>query len=773
MKKMSINYSNYKPKIPKKPEGEFVIPPQNYPDKMPPSFSSGQAKLYLEKNLVFEYKNYHGETVFWVKRDEATKSKKKKFAPFSYVGKKNSDGKTIYTWQPRGWPKDRVLYGEELLRNNKKPVIIFEGEKATNAARKIFKDHNCICWSSGSNSVFRSDFKRLKDKKVILWPDNDDDGLFAMHDVGRTLILNEITEDIQIVELEKFELATGWDVADEIKNEWITPQLIFENSSEFKKDDKIWEELEKQEDKRKVNDIQENLINQYVYVRDRTDLFEKSTYEFIDKTKCSEWFMHITKTGPTMWTELLRNKDLIKVHNYMTHAGLPPGIVEIKARQFPGIKPGIYLNNFRGSSLLAKKGDCKFILDYYYWLLGQENWKIVEQLIAFYFKYPGKKMLWAPVFVSKEGGGKGLLASLVEAMLGDNNVDTNCSVDMLTNIHSTVIEGKQLIVLNEVDSDSGNKDRKINTNKLKPYITDHTININPKNKPIIKIPNFCNFWINSNLENCLHLRSDTRRYLVIKIKHTQEEVQQKLDEDNLGDKIVEAIYGEGASYLKYHFENNVNIPNEKIFFSHAPRTADLEEMIQDSRPAIHRMLDEALEAGTWPFEIRSKFWHEEQPTTPYSPDPITGDPKKNLSTFTSIPQFTGMVNAKELYHLLNNDVEFQKEYKTLDLIIDWCKEKSIKWPNGEITKQIIVHTIEGNKKLRTYLITDRALPLIPEHPDMKTKISEMTEGQLGKCFGTFNYKHMNWEHIQNREDLKKIQGSIGVDRNKKQTSNYY
>ena len=84
-----------------------------------------------------------------------------------------------------------------------------------------------------------------------------------------------------------------------------------------------------------------------------------------------------------------------------------------------------------------------------------------------------------------------------------------------------------------------------------------------------------------------------------------------------------------------------------------------------------------------------------------------------------------MVNAKELYHLLNNDVEFKKEYKTLDLIIDWCKEKSIKWPNGEITKQIIVHTIEGNKKLRTYKITDRALPLIPEHPDIKTACLEL------------------------------------------------
>ena len=761
---MSNDYSNYKSKRKKKPEGEFAIPPQTYPEHMPSSFSKGQTPLHTDRDLALQYKNYHGEIVFWVKRQDATRGSKKKFTPFSYIGKKNSDGEMIYSWEPRGWPKDRVLYGEDLLRNNNKPVIIFEGEKAANAGRKLFKDHVCICWSGGSNSVFKSDFKRLKDKKVVLWPDSDDEGLAAMHEVARTLILKEITEDIQIIELEKFELPKGWDVADEIKNDWINPKLIFENKNEYKKDDEIWEDLEALEDKRNVDDTQNELIDRYVYIRDRTDLFEHNSYKFVNKTQIDDWFLHVTKKGPKMWTELLSNPALNKVHNYLTHAGLPPGIVEIKDRQFPGVPAGKYLNNFRGSALVAKEGDCKYILDYYDWYLGRENWAIVEQLISFYFKYPGKKMLWCPVFVSQEGGGKGLLASLLEAMLGDNNVDTNCSVDMLTNIHSTVIEGKQLLVLNEVDSDSGNKDRKINTNKLKPYITDHTVNINPKNKPIIKIPNFCNFWINSNLENCLHLRNDTRRYLVIKIKHSQEEVKNKLEEGGLVDKMVEAIHGDGASHLKYHFEKMVKIPNEKMFFSHAPRTADLEEMIQDSRPTIHRMLDEALEAGTWPFEMLDTFWDERRPHTPYSEDEKTGEQIQNFPTYHSKTQFTGMVVAKELYHLLNQDVEFKKEYITLDLIIDWCKEKSIKWPNGETTKQIIVHFYEHTRKPRTYLIKDRSIPLIGQQPEYKTKLSEMTEGELGRCFGLFNYTVRKMEHIMDRVDRKKAVGATGEER---------
>ena len=331
---MSNNFSNYKPKIPKKPVGEFAIPPQTYPEQMPSSFSKGQAKLHFEKDLAFQYKNYDGDTVFWVKRDEATRGGKKKFTPFSYIGKKNSDGEMIYTWHPKGWPKDRVLYGEELLKDNNKPVIIFEGEKATNAGRDLFKDHVCICWSSGSNSVFKSNFKRLAGRKVILWPDNDAEGLIAMHDVARTLILKEITEDIEIIELEQFveqfDLKKGWDVADELENDFIDLHTILKTKREFSKDEKIWELLEKQEDKRSVEDAQGEIIDSYVYIRDRKDLFEYLSFKFVDRIQINDWFLHLTKKGPPMWTELLSNPELNKVHNYLTHAGLPPGIVEIK-----------------------------------------------------------------------------------------------------------------------------------------------------------------------------------------------------------------------------------------------------------------------------------------------------------------------------------------------------------------------------------------------------------------------------------------------------------
>ena len=39
---------------------------------------------------------------------------------------------------------------------------------------------------------------------------------------------------------------------------------------------------------------------------------------------------------------------------------------------------------------------------------------------------------------------------MIEAMLGERNVETNASFERLTNNYSTLIQGKQFIVLNEV-----------------------------------------------------------------------------------------------------------------------------------------------------------------------------------------------------------------------------------------------------------------------------------------------------------------------------------
>ena len=90
--------------------------------------------------------------------------------------------------------------------------------------------------------------------------------------------------------------------------------------------------------------------------------------------------------------------------------------------------------------------------NFYKMLLGEAHWKVMEQVIAFLVQCPGKKMRWAPIIVSDEGGGKGLLGEAVGRILGQLNVATNVGYKDVITTHSTIIRDKILVILNEVNS---------------------------------------------------------------------------------------------------------------------------------------------------------------------------------------------------------------------------------------------------------------------------------------------------------------------------------
>ena len=71
--------------------------------------------------------------------------------------------------------------------------------------------------------------------------------------------------------------------------------------------------------------------------------------------------------------------------------------------------------------------------------------------------------------------------------------------------HSTIIEGKQLIFLNEVVLQKNTAKTKELSNEFKDLITEDNLIINPKNKPQIEIPNVCNFFVFSNSKTPIHI----------------------------------------------------------------------------------------------------------------------------------------------------------------------------------------------------------------------------------------------------------------------------
>ena len=99
---------------------------------------------------------------------------------------------------------------------------------------------------------------------------------------------------------------------------------------------------------------------------------------------------------------------------------------------------------------------------------------------------------------STPGSGKGLLAEIMESILGQSNCLTNVSFEDLVQKHSTLLKGRQFIVINELMLTGRRVEGKELANKLKPYFTDPVHIINPKFKEEILCPNFVNLFLYSN-----------------------------------------------------------------------------------------------------------------------------------------------------------------------------------------------------------------------------------------------------------------------------------
>jgi predicted P-loop ATPase len=184
---------------PKKEKIEPVRPPHNIEE---PSFQHFQLG---KPSMVHTYKDENNNPLYYVLRYETEKDGKpdKEHRPLAYF----SDNK----WHWKAWKDNRPLYGLELLKQNPtRKILIVEGEKAADAARRFIpKGYNILTWQGGVNAISKTDWTPLKDKEILLWPDADEPGLIAMREITE-LLLSHVKE-LKIINPDK---DNGWDAAD-------------------------------------------------------------------------------------------------------------------------------------------------------------------------------------------------------------------------------------------------------------------------------------------------------------------------------------------------------------------------------------------------------------------------------------------------------------------------------------------------------------------------------------------------------------------------------
>lgn len=125
-------------------------------------------------------------------------------------------------WVPGGMPSPRPLYClPALLANPSAPVLLVEGEKTADAARKLLDGTpwQVTTWANGASSFDLADITPLTGRTVVMWPDNDEAGRKCAAAVAAKI------PNVRIVTPPEG-VRNKWDLADALADGWTGSEVM-------------------------------------------------------------------------------------------------------------------------------------------------------------------------------------------------------------------------------------------------------------------------------------------------------------------------------------------------------------------------------------------------------------------------------------------------------------------------------------------------------------------------------------------------------------------
>jgi hypothetical protein len=127
-------------------------------------------------------------------------------------------------WRWLSWPTPRPLYGRDALALRPDAlVVVVEGEKAADAARRVYPDAVIVTSPGGSKSAAKIDWSALWRRTIVIWPDADAAGLAYAKDVAR-LALEAGAKSVATI-APPAGVSVGWDAADAEAEGWTAERV--------------------------------------------------------------------------------------------------------------------------------------------------------------------------------------------------------------------------------------------------------------------------------------------------------------------------------------------------------------------------------------------------------------------------------------------------------------------------------------------------------------------------------------------------------------------
>lgn len=161
---------------------------------------------YGNPSNVWEYRDADGGLLGYVARYNPP-GERKQIVPWTFA----KDG-----WGMGNWPDPRPLYGLDDLAKRDGQVLLVEGEKSADAARRLIPSMVVLTWPGGSSAWRKAGWDCLKGRSVVLWPDADEPGTKCMWELGHHLL--KLCPTVKLILPDDHK--DGWDAADALAEGW-------------------------------------------------------------------------------------------------------------------------------------------------------------------------------------------------------------------------------------------------------------------------------------------------------------------------------------------------------------------------------------------------------------------------------------------------------------------------------------------------------------------------------------------------------------------------
>lgn len=264
---------------------------------------------------------------------------------------------------------------------------------------------------------------------------------------------------------------------------------------------------------------------------------------------------------------------------------------------FPGEKSTMkenditYLNLWQDPCIKPVKGDVRPFLEHVEYLFPDESERQhLLDWMAFVIKNPGQKILYALLIHSKiQGIGKSFLGEVMRSVLGYQNTNM-LTTQMLSENYTGWAKRSCFSIVEEI---MVNNKMEI-MNKIKPIITQPTINIREMQREAYEVINRVNMMLNTNYENALKVDDEDRRYLILS------SIAKKKDKGYYIHLFNWLETPEALSAIFYMFQSweYAEDFNSK---GNAPQTSARKEMIEVNRNKLEAYIADGIKDEFWPF----------------------------------------------------------------------------------------------------------------------------------------------------------------------------